>query len=86
MDIEDSTFESVDRMGDWKPDHDPYFGGPGRVVREEETYFRLDPEDLTEAITPYLTELGAEGWEVIDYKFSTESIFAQAMLKRKINS
>jgi hypothetical protein len=84
--IEGATFTGYDTLTDWRPDYDPDFGGPGRVRREWDYEFQIEPKDLTLAMAPYLSDLGSQGWEVTEYKFSTNPIFAQALLKRKTSN
>ncbi|MEP7136136.1 MAG: hypothetical protein ABI904_14505 [Chloroflexota bacterium] len=46
--------------------------------------YRLGPTAPILEMGPYLAKLGKEGWEVIEYKFRTDSpVFGQALLKRK---
>ncbi|QQG41894.1 MAG: hypothetical protein HYV90_01115 [Candidatus Woesebacteria bacterium] len=52
------------------------------------TYRRFawtDPDYPVEALTPIFAEMGAEGWEVVDFKFASGlDSFANALLKRKV--
>lgn len=53
----------------------------------DEYYFKpnIPSSFIMGGLLPKIAQLGTEGWEVVEYKFSTEGeLFAFALLKRKV--
>ena len=47
---------------------------------------RISSDFLLVMMMPFISLLGAQGWEVIEYKTGDEPPFFQALLKRKITT
>jgi hypothetical protein len=75
---------SIEELGEIFPKVSQWYL-PGRGQGFYRFYPNIPSSYVMGGLLPRMSKLGLEGWEVVEYKFSTEGeIFAFALLKKKV--
>lgn len=80
-----STFESDGKVSGVEQTEEVVIGDPFVEVFAFGHILKDIPDKGIGYLMPYMSKMGAQGWEVVEYKVSSSyPRFAQALLKRKI--